>query len=164
MAKCKLCGKDKGFFEGSNGLCSACYAGQIMGARRQEEQKIAEMKVLREKSKDLLLSSETHVEEVTRLGLVAAEVVVGMNFVDAVVGDVQDLTGGRRGNIESYLEESRRQALDELRVRAFVLGAEAVIAVDIDYQNFNPRAGVSMLIVSVSGTAVRFKDRKCQDG
>jgi uncharacterized protein YbjQ (UPF0145 family) len=54
---------------------------------------------------------------------------------------------------ESTLRDARRQAFAELEEEARRLGADAVVGVDIDYEVVGQ--GGSMLMVSVSGTAVR---------
>jgi uncharacterized protein YbjQ (UPF0145 family) len=48
---------------------------------------------------------------------------------------------------------ARTQALDELSQRAFAMGADAVVGVDIDYETLGEGGG--MLMVTASGTAVK---------
>ena len=51
---------------------------------------------------------------------------------------------------ESKLADARAEASEELEDRARALGANAVVGVDLDYEV----VGDSMLMVSISGTAV----------
>jgi uncharacterized protein YbjQ (UPF0145 family) len=46
-----------------------------------------------------------------------------------------------------------------LRLKAAKLGADAIVAVDIDYHSISTGSSVNMMLVAVSGTAVRFKSR-----
>lgn len=86
-------------------------------------------------------------------GLVTGEVIAGANLVRDIFASVTDIFGGRSGKYEEVLGRAREQAMAEMRERAAAMGANAVIGVDIDYEVLG-KAG-SMLMVSVSGTAVR---------
>ena len=48
------------------------------------------------------------------------------------------------------------KSLTELKQEAFDLGADGVLAVDLDYQEFSGQ-GKGMLFLVASGTAVKFK-------
>jgi uncharacterized protein YbjQ (UPF0145 family) len=87
------------------------------------------------------------------VGLVTGEVIAGANLVRDIFASVTDIFGGRSGKYEEVLGRAREQAMAEMRERAAAMGANAVIGVDIDYEVLG-KAG-SMLMVSVSGTAVR---------
>ena len=86
-------------------------------------------------------------------GIVTGEVISGANIVRDIFASVTDIFGGRSGKYEEVLGRAREQALSEMQARAEAMGANAVIGVDIDYEVLG-KAG-SMLMVSVSGTAVR---------
>jgi len=87
------------------------------------------------------------------LGVVAGEAILGANlFRDLFVG-IRDIVGGRSAAYEKELRRAREIALGELIDSAKSLGADAVVAVDIDYEVLGERS--SMLMVSVSGTAVK---------
>ncbi len=86
------------------------------------------------------------------LGIVTGEVVIGANFVKDIFASITDFFGGRSTSYEKVFQNARESAIAEMRERAALLGAEAVVAVDIDYETIG-----AMLMVSVSGTAVRFK-------
>ncbi|MGV3491817.1 MAG: heavy metal-binding domain-containing protein [Devosia sp.] len=88
------------------------------------------------------------------LGIVTGEVIVGANIFKDLFAGIRDIVGGRAGAYESTLRDARNQAFKELRAEAERLGADAVVGVDIDYEVVGQ--GGSMLMVSVSGTAVRF--------
>src|SRR5687768_18533395 len=88
------------------------------------------------------------------LGVVTGEVIVGANIFKDLFAGIRDIVGGRAGAYESTLRSARREAFSELEAEAARMGADAVIGVDIDYEVVGQ--GGSMLMVSVSGTAVRF--------
>jgi uncharacterized protein YbjQ (UPF0145 family) len=88
------------------------------------------------------------------LGIVTGEVIVGAHMFKDLFAGVRDIVGGRAGAYESTLRDARRDAMRELEAEAHRLGADAVIGVDLDYEVVGGKG--SMLMVSISGTAVRF--------
>ena len=87
------------------------------------------------------------------LGVVTGEVIVGANIFKDLFAGIRDIVGGRAGAYESTLRSARDEAFKELEAEAVKLGANAVIGVDIDYEVIGKEG--SMLMVTVSGTAVR---------
>jgi len=85
-------------------------------------------------------------------GIVSSEVIVGVNLVKDLFASITDIFGGRSGTYENELIRAREEALQELQNRAAILGANAVVGIDIDYEVLG--ANGSMLMVSVTGTAV----------
>lgn len=83
-------------------------------------------------------------------GIVVGEAIMGANVVRDLFASVTDIIGGRSGAYESKLQDARETALRELQERAAIVGANAVVGVDLDYEV----VGQSMLMVSASGTAV----------
>lgn len=90
---------------------------------------------------------------VSYLGVVAGEVIVGANLFKDLFAGIRDIVGGRSGTYESALRDARAQAFAEIEAEAREKGANAVIGIDIDYEVIGDKG--SMLMVSVSGTAVR---------
>ena len=84
-------------------------------------------------------------------GIVVGEAIMGANVVRDFFASVTDIVGGRSGAYESKLRDAREAAMAELEDHARARGANAVVGVDIDYEV----VADSMLMVSVSGTAVR---------
>lgn len=83
-------------------------------------------------------------------GVVVGEAIMGANVVRDFFAGITDIIGGRSGAYESKLQDARDTAMREIEERAARLGANAVVGVDLDYEV----VGDSMLMVSVSGTAV----------
>ena len=85
-------------------------------------------------------------------GLVTGETIIGANFVKDFFAGIRDIVGGRSSSYESVLREAKDVALKEMQERAQLMGANAVIGVDLDYEALG--ANGSMLMVTASGTAV----------
>lgn len=87
------------------------------------------------------------------LGVVAGEAILGANIFRDIFAGIRDIVGGRSGSYEKVLREARESALREMQDEARKLGADAVVGIDYDYETLG--ANGSMLMVAVSGTAVR---------
>src|SRR5688572_14380912 len=83
-------------------------------------------------------------------GIVTGETIIGANIFRDFFASIRDIVGGRSGAYEEVLREARETAMREMEDKAKSLGANAVIGVDLDYET----VGNSMLMVSVSGTAI----------
>lgn len=86
-------------------------------------------------------------------GVVTGEVIIGANIFRDLFANISDIVGGRSGSYEKALGGAREEAFEELEEKAAKRGANAVVGVDIDYEVIGQNG--SMLMVSVSGTAVR---------
>jgi len=86
------------------------------------------------------------------LGLVTGEAILGANIFKDLFAGIRDIVGGRAGAYEQELRRAQAIALSEMQQVAAGLGANAIVGVDLDYETVGQ--GGSMLMVSVSGTAV----------
>lgn len=86
------------------------------------------------------------------LGLVVGEAILGANIVRDLFAGVRDIVGGRSAAYEEELRKARGIAMQEMASEAQALGADAVVGIDLDYETVG---NGSMLMVTVSGTAVR---------
>jgi uncharacterized protein YbjQ (UPF0145 family) len=77
---------------------------------------------------------------------------MGANIVKDFFANIRDVVGGRSSAYEGELIRAKDIAMREMREKAEQMGANAVLAVDLDYETIGQRG--SMLMVSVSGTAV----------
>ena len=71
------------------------------------------------------------------------------DYLGIVTGEV--IVGGPAGAHESTLRDARLQAFRALEAEAKSRGADAVVAIDIDFEVVGQSA--SMPVVSISGTA-----------
>ncbi|MCZ9096155.1 heavy metal-binding domain-containing protein [Escherichia albertii] len=86
-------------------------------------------------------------------GVVTGEAILGANIFRDFFACIRDIVGGRSGAYEKELCKAREIAFEELGDQARALGADAVVGIDIDYETVGQNG--SMLMVSVSGTAVK---------
>ncbi|BCK00457.1 putative heavy metal-binding protein [Anaerocolumna chitinilytica] len=88
-------------------------------------------------------------------GIVFGEVISGVNFIKDFAAGLSNFFGGRSGTYEEELIQARQNAVREMEERARNMGADAVVAVDVDYEVLGADNG--MLMVTVSGTAVTLR-------
>jgi uncharacterized protein YbjQ (UPF0145 family) len=86
-------------------------------------------------------------------GIVTAEAIIGANIVKDIFAGLRDIVGGRSGTYERVIDEARMNALRELEHKAAYMGANAVIAIDLDFETIGAKG--SMLMVVATGTAVK---------
>ena len=81
------------------------------------------------------------------LGIVTGETIIGANIFKDFFAGIRDIVGGRSGSYERVLREAKDTALAEMQ-------DAAIIGIDLDYETVGANGG--MLMVTASGTAVRF--------
>jgi uncharacterized protein YbjQ (UPF0145 family) len=89
-------------------------------------------------------------------GLVTGEAILGANIFKDFFAGIRDIVGGRSAAYEGELRKAKEIAILEMVQQAQQLGANAVIAVDLDYETIGGQ-GTNMLMVSASGTAVFYQ-------
>ena len=112
--------------------------------------------VIDEIAKDLIVTTEFSMAEYTvtkRIEVITAECVFGMNLFKDFFAGIRDIFGGRSSASQKVLRDARRTCLTELRREGLIVGANAIVGVDLDYSEILGD-GKSMLFVVVSGTAV----------
>ncbi len=85
-------------------------------------------------------------------GIVVGEVISGVDFVKDIAASFTNFFGGRSQSYEGELIQARESAIAEMEQRAYAMGANAIVGVDLDYEVLGQ--GNNMLMVTVSGTAV----------
>lgn len=85
-------------------------------------------------------------------GIVFGEVISGVDFIKDFAAGLTNFFGGRSGSYEGELIEAREKAIAEMTARAEIIGSNAIVGVDIDYEVLGQAN--NMLMVTVSGTAV----------
>ena len=88
------------------------------------------------------------------LGLVSGEAILGVNIFKDFFAGIRDIVGGRSAAYEVELRKAKDVAVQEMMQQAAELGANAVVGVDLDYENITVGQTGGMLMVCASGTAV----------
>ncbi|MEK9678010.1 MAG: heavy metal-binding domain-containing protein [Rhodospirillaceae bacterium] len=112
--------------------------------------------VIDELAKEIILRTESTLTDykiLERKEIITAECVFGINLFRDFFAGIRDIFGGRSSASQKVLRDSRRVCLTELRWEALIVGANAVIGVDLDYSEISGD-DKSMLFLVASGTAV----------
>jgi len=88
-------------------------------------------------------------------GIVSGEAILGANLFKDFFAGIRDVVGGRSGAYEKEFRKAKDAALADMMAEAQSLGADAVVAVDLDYEVIGGDQK-TMLMVSANGTAVKF--------
>ena len=166
MAKCSKCDKKIGFLTSSDGMCLDC-ASAAYGARREAERLAAleqTTEAVQQKESaisSVMLTTETapNLNITKRIEIVTAECAFGMNVFKDMFIAISNVVGGRSETVQKAMRESRETALYELKREAHLVGANAVVGVDLDYVEMGS-AGSSMVMLVASGTAVVIEEKQ----
>jgi uncharacterized protein YbjQ (UPF0145 family) len=102
----------------------------------------------------VVTTSTVEGKNIQYLGLVSGEAILGANIFKDFFAGIRDVVGGRSGAYEKELRKAKNIAIEEMQDEAKKMGANAVIAVDLDYETISISGGGDMLMVAATGTAV----------
>jgi uncharacterized protein YbjQ (UPF0145 family) len=85
------------------------------------------------------------------LGVISSEIVMGTGFLSEFTASFADFFGTKSTMFRDKLAEAKDAALTDIRNKAHAMGADAILALDLDYSVLEH----NMLMVVASGTAVR---------
>lgn len=172
--KCSDCDKAIDALTAFNGRCGKCHGENLKASatnisveelrankelNRTDAIPMSEGKFRSpEEYRNIILTTETtHDLRISeRVEIISAEVVVGMNIFKDLFAGVRNVVGGRSQTIQKSLRDIRIQALDELKREAFKIGADAVVGVNLSYQEIGA-TGSTMLFVVATGTGVKLE-------
>lgn len=159
MPVCERCGQKVFPMDlAEDGICLDCHASssELSGEYRDQPIVSSGPEIRASAAKRILLTTESapNLPIAERLDIITAEVVIGMHLFRDIASAFRDTFGGRSATMQQGLRDARKTALDELRREALALGADAVVAVDLDYSEISG-GGKSMLFLVASGTAVK---------
>ena len=92
-----------------------------------------------------------------RIDIISAETVFGVNMFRDMFASIRNVVGGRSGAMQKVLLDARNTCLLELRREALMVGANAIIGVDLDYSEISG-GGKTMLMLVANGTAVKIEE------
>ena len=90
------------------------------------------------------------------IDVISSQCAFGMNIIQDNLVAISDVFGGRSGTLQNNLNAARKVVMRELREEAYAVNADAVIGVNVVYNQFSG-IGKSMVFVVATGTAVKLK-------
>lgn len=170
MAECTGCGKEMGFADRQNaknyaGNCMSCTSvsranqgldeDALATSERQAAADEKENVQLLRQIEAILLTTETapNLKITKRIDVISAQAAFEINnFKDMFVGFMNPVKG-RSNELEKQLNELRVKSTQNLKTKAHDIGANAIVAVDLDLSTVTI-GGISMMMMMASGTAV----------
>ena len=176
MAVCHDCGMKLSLFETRN-ICSDCQSklrkrldqrslyerlGEPDWQIKEDEKRIEEQEKIKEADQErkrrsdifVLTTEHSHNLNVTkRIKVVTAECAYGMNIFKDISSSVRNIVGGRSAAMQNTMRDAREAVLIELKNEALKCGANAVVAIDLNYTQIGD-GGFAMVLLVASGTAV----------
>lgn len=154
MPNCLRCGAKTRLLQD---YCDKCLAEDYKKEESRKVERATKLAEDKNRIDSVILTTAPYVEghavEET-LAIITSETVFGMNLLRDLFAGVTDVIGGRSKASQKVLADARKICLSELKAEAVALGANAVIAVDLNYNEISG-SGKSMLFLVASGTAVR---------
>jgi uncharacterized protein YbjQ (UPF0145 family) len=111
------------------------------------------------RAKQIICTTAPYLEgyRVTKtIEVITAECVYGMNIFRDMFASATDFFGGRSKASQKVLRDARKTCLLELKEEGAEIGADAVIGINLDYNEFSGKE-TSMLFLVASGTAVKIE-------
>ncbi|MES2435098.1 MAG: YbjQ family protein [Pseudomonadota bacterium] len=161
MADCRQCNKQLSFVERLSGICGDCLEVNHRASLASGKADLTDQLTNAEAAAAIILTTESspNLDISERLEIITAECVLGMNIFKDIGSSLRDLVGGRNEAYQKALKDARKAVLLDLKREAHAIGADAVVAVDLDYSEISG-GGKSMLFLVASGTAVRIATKE----
>jgi uncharacterized protein YbjQ (UPF0145 family) len=157
MAKCEGCGEVFSSVYLIDGYCSDCLDDERY--KDKVSNQVMNM-IQKNKVESIIISTESTFENIeSRLGLVSAQCIYGINIVKDIFGFIRDIVGGRVNSLENALNDATNNIIDELKEKTLNLGGDALIGVKIEHTYNNANDG-TILSVFATGTVIKIKDAK----
>ncbi|WP_083638828.1 YbjQ family protein [Rhizobium oryziradicis] len=148
MPICKNCGTS--YYLGSpDGFCGEC----------EDTMKAAQKKTHVE---TIILTTSIDIpnRKIDRVvSIVANEVAIGLNIFKDIANNWRGFIGGRSSTSEKALKEARNACLEGLKHEAAEAGANAVIAVNVNYSQISTTGSGDILFIAATGTAVVLQEQ-----
>lgn len=96
--------------------------------------------------------------EIDRIvSVVATEAAVGLSIFKDIANNWRDFVGGRSTTVQSALKDARKACIEQIKQEAAAMNADAVISLDLDYNEISGTGSGGILFVAATGTAVKLK-------
>ncbi|MCT7604834.1 YbjQ family protein [Aliarcobacter butzleri] len=158
MGMCKECSQVFPADIMKDGYCPECLE-KGKEKEESEKQKLLKLEALKNNKEilnDILITTETVINTSIekRLGIVSSQCIYGINIIKDIFSFVRDIVGGRVNSIEKALEDANNEIIRDLKIKAYLQDANAVIGVRIEHTYNNANAG-SILSVFATGTLIK---------
>ncbi|TDQ17549.1 uncharacterized protein YbjQ (UPF0145 family) [Algoriphagus boseongensis] len=141
--------------------CSNCIDDQLLQAKSNFEKELKSTKDLLEKGFSNLPILSIHQPlhwDYEVVGMVTSQSVIGTGLVSEITASWTDFFGKESNTFNDKIKKGEENCMNQLRTKALLMGAHAIIGTDIDYSEVG--SGKGMLMVCMAGTAIKIKNAK----
>jgi uncharacterized protein YbjQ (UPF0145 family) len=140
----------------TDALCPACIEESFETSTNEETDPVKQMIQLSKSVKVTTTPTFDGYHVVEYLGIESVEFVIGTGMFSEVSSSLADFFGARSSAFEQKLQAAKRHAMDALKYIAAKRGANAVLAIDLDYTEFSG----NRIGLIINGTIVRIEPRE----
>lgn len=159
MAVCSECKMEKPNSMVKLGVCDDCFNNPPSFSQQYNNDQRFNYESKKQKENIIITTANDvpnrQIESI--VSIVASEAALGLNIFRDIANNWRDFVGGRASTAQKALKEAREACLDGLKAEAAAVGADAVIAIDLDYNEISTSGPGGILFVAASGTAVKLK-------
>jgi len=149
LKPCQNCGEEvsqryASKYKSDYWLCSDC---------REFEKEPPRLKEMEQQLNELIITTTNTIEgkEIVKyIDVISAEIIEGLSILKDIGAGLADVFGGSASSYQKALDKMKEVAIIKLKEKAFNLGANAIVGIDLDYGELKG----SMLMLVVNGTAV----------
>lgn len=152
MAQCVECRRELPDYQVRFGICNECF----------NESAVDQETALKRKAEKVILSTSIDVpgrEVADCIGLVSSEAAFAQGIIKDIGNSWRDFLGGKSSNVQQAIRQVRETCLLQLKTEAARLKADAVVAVQISYNDINTPSAGGILFMAATGTAVRLTSK-----
>jgi len=139
--------------------CAYCVDPLLLEAKNNFEKELTETKAILEEglSKIPILSIHQPLNwDYEVIGIVTSQSVIGTGLVSEITASWTDFFGKESNSFNVKIKQGEENCMNQLRTKAILLNAHAIIGTDIDYSELG--SGKGMIMVCMAGTAIRIKN------
>jgi len=125
-------------------LCSEC---------KEKEKVPPDVKEIESALSNIIITTTPTIDGkkiVKYIDVISAELIEGIGILKDFGAGFADVFGGSAKGYQKTLDKMKEMALKSLKLKAYKLGANAIIGIDLDYGDLRG----SMLMLVINGTAV----------
>lgn len=141
-------------------FCDKCFnelktkfKAEITKIHEDEEHRLTELKQLSQKVIITTTPGVDGYKVAEYLGIESVEFVIGTGVFSEVSSSIADFFGARSSAFERKLQVAKQHSMEALKFLAAEKGANAVVAVDLDYTEFSG----NRIVLIINGTLVRIE-------
>lgn len=143
----------------SESYCSYCIDELLLEAKNNFDSELNETKQILENGLQNIPILSIHQPlnwDYEVIGIVTSQSVIGTGLVSEIAASWTDFFGKESNSFNLKIKKGEENCMNQLRTKAILMEAHAIIGTDIDYSELG--SGKGMIMVCMAGTAIKIKN------